>query len=778
MVNYLKALGILRLVSEQLDPAVRGFWQGNCFGLETKLSGKELETYFCECYAPTPLVAPWNGGSGFFPGDNRTAITAIANSQDKRFQRYKNVVRIIKSWTEMPDDPLTVKDVEIKLNKIAKEMAQGKRNVELNKILSDMQEAAYSISTDLINPLLISFEDLADKAKDKSNLERGQWNDFHKAATKVRTECTRMSRSGNKEHILAICRCRLPDDVIDWLDAVYALNGEGEAFYSPILGTGANEGRLDFTNNFMQRVTELLLDKPIDYQQLLLRNAFYGDSVPGLEEGKIGQFDPGKAGGFNQGIGVENKDFVINPWDYILAFEGMLILASSMVRRSPNNPNTWLSSPFSVRFSPVGFTSSQYSESGRGEIWMPLWDKPSTYFEIKQVFGEGRSVLGKKAPKTGLEFLRAISTLGVDRGIRAFERYAFLERRGQSYVALPAGQFVVCYEQKVELLSELDGILKKLDGFLGQFVTTPASYLSVRRQIDEAVFACTLDASPYKFEMLMRALGRMEQLIAQRDRTKEPVLMSPLWGLSVEWVAACDDGYSEEIRIAASLASIYSTGKVGSIRSYMSGVAANAPNQWGDKQNNRQWMGNSFIDRLSHLLLRRIMDAERYGLKVFPLEAYVTVAPYDVMSFLEGETDDNRIEELLWGFHLVNWRKGDAGQFSRKWQTKAAKGILSRTWCLLKLLHTPHAPHPVQDVSLKRETRIGYLLMAGRIPEACEVAIHRLRISGLNPMKVDYEEELDNIRLLASLAIPISSYDQSTMESLVLDVSKNKDKGD
>lgn len=762
IVNYLKSLGILRLVAVQADSMVKGFWDDTIFGLETQLSEIELENFFCRSYTPTPLVAPWNGSSGFYPGDNTSGLDAIIKTSDHRFQPYKEVIQTIRSWPEIPKNPKTVKEVEETLERAIETIVSEKQRKELREIINNLREIAKEILSDE-KPQFITFDEIEKKAKDKRNPSKQLWSRFFKAASKARTKSNSISRSGSKEQILAICRSRLPDYIIDWLDAVYALNSQGEAFYNPVLGTGANEGHLEFSNNFMQRVTGLLLDKPVELQKLLLSNSLFGQAVSGLEKAKIGQFNPGKAGGFNQGTGVETKDFAINPWDYVLAFEGALLMASSITRRSPANNMTYLSAPFSVRFSPVGFTSSDYGENGRGEVWLPLWGKPSGYPEVKQLFGEGRSVLGKRAARTGIEFSRAVSTLGVDRGIRAFERYAFLERRGQSYVALPAGRFKVSYHSKVNLLKELDPILKKLDDFLGRFQNIPASYLSTRRQIDEAIFACTRDTSTHQYKSLIRAIGRMECIIAQRDRNKEPSLARPLWGLSPNWVIACDDG-SVELRIASSLASITSTEKVGSIRTYMSGVSAGSPARWGESNNDNCWVGGSCSERLANLILRRIMDAERYGVSRFPLNASLPISANDVMPFLNEETDDNSLEELLWGFTLINWRESGIGSiWGQIKKMSANKTIISRTWCILKLLHSPY---PVRKKTFRHEPRIGNLLMAGRINEACQVAITRLRISDLTPFNVTYEEPLNHVRLLASLAIPV--YDQARLESLVL----------
>src|SRR4051794_13746252 len=46
LAAYLKALGILRLVAEQKDPDVRGFWRDETFVLDTALSREDLVAFF------------------------------------------------------------------------------------------------------------------------------------------------------------------------------------------------------------------------------------------------------------------------------------------------------------------------------------------------------------------------------------------------------------------------------------------------------------------------------------------------------------------------------------------------------------------------------------------------------------------------------------------------------------------------------------------------------------------------------------------------------------
>ena len=70
--NYLKALGIFRLVAEQADPSARAWWEGGVMRLLTRLESGAVESFFlgfdgycndtnAARYRPTPIFAPWGG---------------------------------------------------------------------------------------------------------------------------------------------------------------------------------------------------------------------------------------------------------------------------------------------------------------------------------------------------------------------------------------------------------------------------------------------------------------------------------------------------------------------------------------------------------------------------------------------------------------------------------------------------------------------------------------------------------------------------------------------
>ena len=83
LASYLKALGIFRLVAEQLNPEVRGFWRDDMFVLSNGPSSEELEEFLLKDYSPSPIMAPWGARSGFYPDASEKAARQALNSIEK-----------------------------------------------------------------------------------------------------------------------------------------------------------------------------------------------------------------------------------------------------------------------------------------------------------------------------------------------------------------------------------------------------------------------------------------------------------------------------------------------------------------------------------------------------------------------------------------------------------------------------------------------------------------------------------------------------------------------
>jgi CRISPR-associated protein Csx17 len=98
LASYLKALGMLRLVSSQADPTARGHWTTDGFVLTTVLSQQELLNFFLRDYQPTPILSPWNGRGGFKPGKPESAeIQTLSSTEDPRFECWREAIQVIQT---------------------------------------------------------------------------------------------------------------------------------------------------------------------------------------------------------------------------------------------------------------------------------------------------------------------------------------------------------------------------------------------------------------------------------------------------------------------------------------------------------------------------------------------------------------------------------------------------------------------------------------------------------------------------------------------------------
>ena len=88
----------MRLIAEQADDEVRGWWDGDRFRLATTLSSDELERFFLRDYRPTPLVSPWLKGSGFFH-KNDPGLHPLERSVADRFSIFR--AGIVASRTQI-----------------------------------------------------------------------------------------------------------------------------------------------------------------------------------------------------------------------------------------------------------------------------------------------------------------------------------------------------------------------------------------------------------------------------------------------------------------------------------------------------------------------------------------------------------------------------------------------------------------------------------------------------------------------------------------------------
>ncbi|HUG11097.1 MAG TPA: type I-U CRISPR-associated protein Csx17, partial [Opitutaceae bacterium] len=282
----------------------------------------------------------------------------------------------------------------------------------------------------------------------------------------------------------------------------------------------------------------------------------------------------------------------------------------------------------------------------------------------------------------------------------------------------------------------------------------------------------------------------------------------PISGLRQEWIDAANDG-SPEFSLALALASIHDAAqKVGPLRSNLEPVDwRKLYRTWAEKDRAVVWNTADLATNLANVLQRRLMDGDRASCERLPLTSRCT-APLDtVVAFIAGELDDDRIEDLIWGLMLVDTRRTN--------QSRDYRGTncidVPRAFALLRLLFLPRplvversgdgtvAAHLIGNnedggIIIRPEPSVLHLLRAGRLGEACAIAMRRLRASGLDPMpkpirgrrvRDDEWRELDRmgdaginaLRLAAALLIPIPDDAVSKLVRLVIRGDEIEDEG-
>ncbi len=738
LASYLKAVGVLRLICEQRDANVRGYWKGEVFCLVTKLSRDELTRFFLHEYQPTPLVAPWNGGSGFYPKDKKTGIDALKKSRTERFERYR----------------------------VALKAAQ---------------------------------EIVGDRDKSPKNEEKCE--------------------------LIAECRRRWRGPLLDWLNAALVLAEDGSPAYPALLGTGGNDGRLDFTNNYMQRLVEIfdcetLGNGPRPGMDGLLEAALFGEPHSGLASVAIGQFDPGGAGGANSSTGYSGNSLV-NHWDFVLMLEGAVAFASGVVRRVSTQPLPQAAAPFAVFSSPSGYASGVEGEKSRGEQWMPLWDHPLTFGELKSLVAEGRCQLGDQPVRRPLDMARAIARLGIARGVSAFERYGYIERNGQANLATPLGRWKVPQSPVPfqELLTEVEGWVDRLRQKANS-KGAPRSIGRAVRRCENAMMLCCRDGHDSgRWRHLLVCLGEAEfALIRSPGFTAEQNLqpLGSLRRLSHKWlIAAAAD--SIELRLALALAGGHGIRRTGQgpfanytwnasdpIRRHFMPLelpaggkeSQRAPRRFASREG-RLASDPSVVCRCGDLLrdavalmYRRIIETHR------ALDDFLSLAPVpgteaslsDLLAFASAQVNEVELLALARPLMALDW--SDVMQhrnyvreelvFPQAAEERAAADALA-VFGLLRLCHywkpvpipigssvvaaeeQPRRDTPITRRVIERDVRLSPSIYSqlgrGDLAAAVRLSARRLKSSGLRPhLTHGVGDSAFARRLAASLAFPIGDY--------------------
>lgn len=737
--SYLKALGVFRLVAEQKDIDAQGWWENDRFVLRSRLSMDGLRHFFLTDYEPTPILSPWSGRAGFLEGESDGSVStrkgarilrSLESSTAKRFSAYRRLV----------------------------EQARA------NKALTEMDQIK------------------AERKRLKEERKKAGLGPAERDAIDQRLKVLAVREKALKESLLASLRAELPEAAVNWIDTCFAVGDEIRT--GALLGTGGNEGSMDFSINHLETLLQMFdpeTGAPRADLAAALNGALIGDTVQQWDGVNPGLLAPSSLGGPNMGSGFQGS-FHENPWDAVLMLEGSLLFSATVTRRHGASPGGALSFPFALGAVNAGHGGVSRIESSRPEIWAPLWEAPATLDELTALFAEGRITLGRRPARNALDAARAVSRLGVDRGVRAFQRFGFYERRGQGYyVTVPLERRRASLKPAAKLIDDLDA-----QGWLTEFRRlatakgAPARLLSLIRSVEDAIFRVTGSRSDdaHAVQSLLTALGEAQLYLAQSPKARETC--PPVPPLGEQWINAADDG-SAEYRVALTLAGLYAKAKtddgrqVATLPMAVHFAPLEMPEWWKQAwdtsapASNRVVWGPGLLDsNLYNVTRRRVVEVSRRGLGASrswsfvdkPFESWSSAPLRLVEAWLRNDLDSRKVERLLPALSLVSLRSAENRRRIR--EDIDGTGLLPFSYMALKLLFaTNEQLHRAgvlpPDMSLPLPTEIILHLGAGRVNDALRVATRRLRILGLATRFNHVSGSgMAPLRLLGGLLIPVT----------------------
>jgi len=520
-----------------------------------------------------------------------------------------------------------------------------------------------------------------------------------------------------------VLRASLSDKALEWLDAVVVLGGS-KASFPALLGSGGNDGNLDFANNCFQRfqnVFDLNTGECSPLSELWLESALTGKEISGLvRDVAIGQFNPGMSGGLNASTGFKD-DSVVNPWEYILMIEGTLVFASAAVRRFDTDDPPTASSPFAVKPNRAAYSGKSESEKIKAEIWFPLWRTAAGFEEVSYLFSEGRATVKGRKVKDSLDIAMAVATMGVDRGISDFERYSFIERNGRSHFATPLGRYNVRNDPDVDILEGLHRWLKSIPRDPSKI---PGSVRSIAGKLEEAMVQFCRTGSKMAFSSLFIQTGRCEKALVNsglwhsgKGAYTKPVLLS-----DSRWRQKTYDG-SVEYRLAASLAAIRIE-QLGSIRKFCEPIAFKGRYPTFDSETRLyEKHGVSPVDTLTGLMRKILLTAGRKETQNYPVRSSVYASPEDIAAFISGNISDRKLMDLFNSLVLLDWKSIDG---EVPWAANDTS-LVPGAWSVMKLVYSPGK---LKEKAIPINHSIYRLAAAGDLNRAVDKASKRLLGSG------------------------------------------------
>ena len=107
------------------------------------------------------------------------------------------------------------------------------------------------------------------------------------------------------------------------------------------------------------------------------------------------------------------------------------------------------------------------------------------------------------------------------------------------------------------------------------------------------------------------------------------------------------------------------------MRTHLEEVEATKRVKWSRGSTSAVWTNRPLVENLCNVFLRRLMETEKAGGEGVAMNSQLFAPLGDVVAFLNSETDDDLLGDLLWAFIGIDWA-------SRSWFTCLARPCRSK----------------------------------------------------------------------------------------------------
>lgn len=729
--------------SEYRDSEAEGWWDLStaCFHLHSQKypTEEKLVEFFVQHYRPTPIFSPWNTGGGL--DEKRELILKIDRKpvarflwQNRRLLRQHGYKAKKHRWKdgklsfELKNGILTIQPLEEISFQIK---TTGGRRPKQKVVIQWTPAARESFSRFLRESLAVLEEAVTVPKPIRKKLEKGPISEEelrftiksrNKAGALVLPKgiiCQMRTKTSGEKATIAVVQSRMSSDP-DILKGIHA----GHRYFPKFQDANGAEQMRELVESFRDELPSpgvLAIDAV-----LTSRTAHVSDNPLFLRRGEAGNseifrsfwsyfltfkersadlvrasllrdqssiWDKEKAPGtpffpdaiktYNNGLGWIVETFPFNALDYLLACEGAFALRGAVSRTLAANSRRFAAFPFVFDSGEDLVDDANEVKGTASSIWLPLWDRPTTFAELQSFICDAQARLPGKEARFSAEFARALRAQGVDAGFAGWQEFRF-KMKASRVPWVCTGRYLgeTANRQALQLNDALAPIDKS--GFLDQFEPRykgnkidSRSPHSVRASLNAAIEEAVAEPTPEGvLEILVQLYGACRHM-ALSESFRE----TPRGGRAVFFDALPQEPWesllqgmeqSPEFRVAHALASITGlerqrkqiNGKpvFSEVQPFLGSLVPLKRGSTGwylptnSKGSSKQavWSGTDLCSDLANVLARRYLDSLDDDL---PALRSPRPAPLgDILMFLNGDLDDHRIARWTEALSLIGWQ--------------------------------------------------------------------------------------------------------------------------